>query len=97
MSIPLEPYNLYTSDPVLRRSVEREGGGHANSILDGFGERVGSIEVSEWGFQANRHSPELVTHDRFGERVDEVRYHPSYHRLMDLSVGAGLHASHYDG
>jgi putative acyl-CoA dehydrogenase len=97
MSIPLEPYNLYTSDPVLHRSVEREGGGHANSILDGFGERVGSIEVSEWGFQANRHSPELLTHDRFGERIDEIRYHPSYHRLMDLSVGAGLHASHYDG
>ena len=94
---PLEPYNLYTADPVLRRAVDREGAAAADAELGDFGARVGSEEVYQWGFEANRHGPELVTHDRFGERIDEVRYHPSYHRLMDLSVGAGIHASHYDG
>jgi putative acyl-CoA dehydrogenase len=94
---PLEPYNLYTADPVLRRAVEREGAGGSDADLAEFGARVGSEEVYRWGFDANRFGPELVTHDRFGERVDEVRYHPSYHRLMELSVGAGIHASHYDG
>ena len=94
---PLEPYNLYASDPVLHRAVEREGAASASASLHDFGERVGSAEVFEWGFDANRNSPELITHDRFGERIDEVRYHPSYHRLMELSVGEGLHASHYDG
>ena len=94
---PLEPYNLYTTDPVLRRAVEREGAGAADADLARFGARVGSEEVYRWGFEANRFSPELVTHDRFGERIDEVRYHPSYHRMMELSVGAGIHASHYDG
>ena len=94
---PLEPYNLYTADPVLRRAVEREGAGASDAGLVEFGARVGSEEVYRWGFDANRHGPELVTHDRFGERIDEVRYHPSYHRLMELSVGAGIHASHYDG
>ena len=93
----LEPYNLYTSDPVLRRAVEREGAGSADAGLVEFGRRVGSEEVYRWGFEANRFGPELVTHDRFGERIDEVRYHPSYHRMMELSVGAGIHASHYGG
>jgi putative acyl-CoA dehydrogenase len=94
---PLEPYNLYSADPVLRRAVDREGAGASDADLVEFGARVGSEEVYRWGFEANRYSPELVTHDRFGERIDEVRYHPSYHSLMGLSVGAGIHASHYDG
>jgi len=97
MSVPLDPYNVYTSDDVLRRAVEREGAGHADAGLSDFGELVGSEQVVRWGFEANRNTPELLTHDRFGERIDEVRYHPSYHRLMELSVGAGIHASHYDG
>ena len=94
---PLEPYNLYETDPVLRRAVEREGAGAADVDLAEFGALVGSEEVYRWGFEANRFGPELLTHDRFGGRIDEVRYHPSYHRLMELSVGAGIHASHYDG
>lgn len=97
MSTPLEPYNPYTSDPVLQRAVAREGAGDADDALATFGARVGSEEVVGWGFDANRFSPELVTHDRFGERIDEIRYHPSYHRMLDLSVEAGIHASHYDG
>lgn len=95
--VPLEPYNLYADDPVLRRAVVREGAGLAEDSLLSFGERAGSEEVYQWGFEANRNRPELVTHDRFGERIDEVRYHPSYHKLMELSVGEGIHASHYDG
>ena len=94
---PLEPYNLYESDPVLQRAIEREGASGAEADLVDFGARVGSEQVYRWGFDANRYSPELVTHDPFGERIDEVRYHPSYHRMMELSVGAGIHASHYDG
>ena len=94
---PLEPYNVYASDPVLRAAVAREGAGVFEADLVDFGARVGSEEVYGWGFDANRHSPELVTHDRFGDRIDEVSYHPSYHRLLELSVGAGVHASHYDG
>ena len=94
---PLEPYNLFTSDPVLGRAVEREGAEASREDLVSFGDRVGSEEVYQWGFDANRYSPELRTHDRFGKRIDEIRYHPSYHRLMELSVSAGIHSSHYDG
>ncbi|MEL6983127.1 MAG: acyl-CoA dehydrogenase family protein, partial [Actinomycetota bacterium] len=97
MTIPLEPYNPYVADPVLRRAVAREGAAAADIELVAFGARVGSEEVVQWGFDANRNGPELLTHDRFGDRIDEVRYHPSYHRLLELSVGAGIHSSHYDG
>jgi len=48
--------------------------------------------VYEWGFLANRHSPELRTHDRYGHRVDRVEFHPAWHQLLDLSVGHGLHS-----
>jgi len=92
---PLEPYNLFTTDPILHDSVAREGGGKAMDSLVAFGERCGSEEVFEWGHLANRHSPELVTHDRFGDRVDEVTFHPAYHSLLELSVGEGIHCSHY--
>jgi len=93
---PLEPYNLFAADPVLQRAAEREGAGRFAESLAEFGAVVGSEQVIEWGFDANRHSPELVTHDRFGERIDEVRYHPSYHSLLDLSVGHGIHAPRLD-
>jgi len=93
---PLEPYNVYASDPVLHDAVVREGADSATDALHGFGERVGSAEVVEWGFQANQYSPTLETHDRNGERLDQVNYHPSYHSLLELSVTEGLHSSHYD-
>ena len=75
----LEPYNLFTTDPVLKNALYVEGVGDEIEDLGIFGAKVGSVETYEWGHQSNRHSPKLVTHDRFGRRVDEVHYHPSYH------------------
>lgn len=92
---PLEPYNLFTADPVLVSAAAREGAKSEIDALVEFGQRVGTAEMFEWGFLANKHSPELATHDRFGDRIDEVRFHPAYHSLLDFSVGAGIHASHY--
>ena len=92
---PLEPYNLFTSDPVLGEAFAREGGTDT-ALLTAFGERAGSDEVIEWGHLANRHEPELITHDRFGDRVDEVAYHPAYHSLLQMSVEAGIHSLRYE-
>lgn len=89
---PLEGYNLYVSDPVLGEALEREGGGEAHSDLTGFGGNVGSPKLYRWGFEANNNPPVLKTHDRYGNRSDTVEYHPSYHALMELSVGSGLHS-----
>jgi putative acyl-CoA dehydrogenase len=57
-----------------------------------MGEFVGSERMQVLAAQANRHAPELRTHDRIGNRVDAVEYHPAYHELMALAFGAGLHS-----
>lgn len=87
---PLEDVNLWSSDLALREATLREGGEWAAPELERFGARAGSAEVIAWGFEANRNRPELLTFDRYGQRVDEVRYHPSYHALMRLGVESGM-------
>ncbi len=89
---PLEDYDVYGSDPVLARALSGHGAGWAHSELSGLGELAGSAEAIEWGFKANEYTPVLHTHDRFGHRIDEVEYHPYYHRLMETAVANGLHA-----
>lgn len=86
---PLENIDLWARDIALREAVQREGGGWAEAELARFGARVGSAEVIAWGFEANRQRPTLLNFDRYGQRIDEVRYHPSYHRLMALALEAG--------
>ncbi|MBV9289651.1 MAG: acyl-CoA dehydrogenase family protein, partial [Hyphomicrobiales bacterium] len=61
--------------------------------LVAFGARAGSAEYLELGALANRNAPELDTHDRYGRRVDLVRFHPAYHTLMRAAIEAGLHSS----
>ena len=92
---PLEEYNLYEQDAALREAVRREGAGWAEDSLAAFGRLTGSRELIELGFQANENKPVLYTHDRYGHRIDEVRFHPAYHRLMQISLEHGLHASHW--
>ncbi|WP_053913153.1 acyl-CoA dehydrogenase family protein [Streptomyces sp. TP-A0875] len=86
---PLAPYDA-AEDTALLEGVRREGAGWAEKGLRRLGRRAGSAEAQEWGDLANRHAPELRTHDRYGNRVDEVDYHPSWHRLMRVAVGEGL-------
>ena len=90
---PLENYNAYATDPALSEGIRREHAAWAHPDLLAFGERTGSAEVIQWGFDANENPPILHTHDRYGHRRDEVTFHPSYHRLMDLSIEHGIHAS----
>ena len=87
---PLVDYNLFETDPALIEAVEREGAGWAAAELHALGAKVGSEEVIAWGFLANDNPPILHTHDRFGYRIDEVEFHPAWHRLLELSVGAGI-------
>lgn len=90
---PLEGYNLYRADSALREGVHRYDAGWAEEGLISQGAWAGQTEVIELGFQANEHPPRLETHDRFGHRVDAVRYHPAYHRLMRRALEQGLHAA----
>jgi putative acyl-CoA dehydrogenase len=90
---PLEGYDVFGQDHALVDGLHREGAGWAEDDLHRLGSLAGSAEAVRWGFDANRHPPELRTHDRFGHRVDEVEYHPAYHRLMTVAVENGLHAA----
>ncbi|MFE6229046.1 acyl-CoA dehydrogenase family protein [Streptomyces sp. NPDC057854] len=77
-------------DPVLLEGVAREGAAWHLEDLHRLGRITAGEEAQRWADQANRYEPELRTHDRYGNRIDEVEFHPAYHRLMDLSVGEGL-------
>ena len=91
----LKDTNLYQQDVALREAVAREGAAWAESDLQAFGQLTGSAAMIELGFQANENKPVLYTHDNYGHRVDEVRFHPAYHQLMKVSLENGLHASHW--
>lgn len=89
---PLVDYNLLEADAPLRESLEREGASWAHDLVHELGHLAGTQEAIDWGFQANANPPRLRTHDRFGERIDEVEFHPAWHELMNVAVGHGLHA-----
>ncbi len=88
----LENYNPAVSDKALQDGVCRYDGAWGLEAVNQLGKRTGAAEVIEKGFLANAHKPELHTHDRFGHRVDEVRFHPAYHDMMHMSLEEGIHA-----
>ncbi len=88
----LENYNVYTSDQALREGVQRGQATWHDENLNRFGAELGSKEVLALGDLANSHLPELVTHDRVGNRLDAVQFHPSWHQLLGLLRREGLHA-----
>ena len=89
----LEDYNAYDNDTALREAVRRHGAGWAEERLSAHGAKTGSAEVIEWGFLANEHKPRFFSHDRQGYRVDYVKYHEAYHRLMALGLESGIHSA----
>lgn len=89
---PLVDYNLFRTDLTLSRALLRECAGWAEPQLAEFGRLAGTEELIRWGFEANQHPPVLRTHDRFGNRIDEVDFHPDWHNLMRTSIEHGLHS-----
>jgi putative acyl-CoA dehydrogenase len=90
---PFEGRNLYLADTGLQRTVACEGGGWAHERLAAWGEALGRAETFALAARANRFPPELRTHDRFGNRIDEVAYDPSWHELMTLAMREGEHCA----
>jgi len=89
---PLEDHDPVALDAALREALQREGAGWAETEVAEFGRRTASRQAIEWGFLANANPPRLRTHDRFGNRIDEVEFHPAWHELMRLSISHGVHA-----
>lgn len=89
---PLADYNPADS-PVLIESLIREGGGWGVDEVTALGAISGSKQTQRWGELADRNIPILHTHDKVGNRIDEVEYDPAYHQLMRTAIEHGLHAA----
>ena len=89
-------HNVVTSDAALTEALARLGAPELVDELAPLGAEAGTEEAREHGMLANRHHPELTPYDRFGHRVDEVRFHPSWHWLMERAVGHGLQAAPWE-
>ncbi|MFP1624947.1 acyl-CoA dehydrogenase family protein [Streptomyces sp. 5K101] len=91
---PLVGYDVYSADRALAEAVDRHvGPGLRDEVreeLSALGRTAGSAQAQEWGTQANENPPKLRTHDRYGNRIDEVEFHPAWHRLLGHGVSAGL-------
>jgi putative acyl-CoA dehydrogenase len=90
---PLVDYNLFEADTVLVEAVRREGAEWALDRISAVGALAGSERVLALGAMANENPPKLRTHDRYGNRVDTIEFHPSWHELMTMAVGHELHCS----
>ncbi|MDR5654512.1 acyl-CoA dehydrogenase family protein [Ruixingdingia sedimenti] len=90
-----EAGDLWAGDPALRHWAGRAGADAA--ALAEFGALAGTAEMRAAGRAANRHPPELRAFDRGGRRLDEVEFHPAWHRLMDLGLSAGYAAVAWEG
>ena len=86
---PLAPYDA-AEDAALLDGLRREGAGWAEDEVRRVGRLAGGAQAQEWAALADRHTPELRTHDRFGHRIDEVEFHPSWHDLLRVAVAEGL-------
>ena len=88
----LDGYNMFTTDVALLDGVRREQADWHEENLTRFGAELGTKEVLQLGELANRHLPELATHDRVGHRIDAVEFHPSWHELLRLVRREALQA-----
>lgn len=86
---PIDGANLYRLDLPLQEWVRRYDGGWAESRLDTYGELAGGPLMAA-GFLANENKPVFKSHDRYGNRIDLVEFHPAYHELMRTAIAHGI-------
>lgn len=90
---PFEDINLFATDIALNEAVSRSGAGVHKARLAEFGAQCGSAETADLAREANRNPPQLKTFDRYGQRIDEVEFHPAYHALMRMGLEGGVSAA----
>jgi putative acyl-CoA dehydrogenase len=89
---PLQDVDVFSSNLPLVEAVQREGAGWVTERAAALGRLVGGEPQQSWGRLANENKPVLRTFDRYGNRIDEVEFHPAWHRLMKLGVEHELHS-----
>ena len=89
---PLEDVDVFSSNLPLVEAVQREGAGWVSERASALGRFVGGEPQQQWGRLANENRPVLRTFDRYGNRIDEVEFHPAWHELMRMGVEHELHS-----
>ncbi|MGC2372487.1 MAG: acyl-CoA dehydrogenase family protein [Solirubrobacteraceae bacterium] len=91
---PLQDVDVFASNLPLVEATRREGAEWIAERASELGKIVGAVGGPQdlWGPQANENKPVLRTHDRYGNRIDEVEFHPAWHKLMKMGVEHELHA-----
>src|SRR5690242_20086657 len=89
---PLAGHDV-AGEPALLAAVEREGAGRATGELHALWMLAGRASTQEQARLANERPSVLRSHDRYGNRIDEVEFHPAWHALMETAVSHGLHAA----
>ncbi len=90
---PFSDVNLFTANKPLQDALACWRPGYDREHFHALGAEAGSSAMQAHARLANRHTPVLHSHDRFGRRVDQVEFHPSYHALMGSALRHGLHGS----
>jgi putative acyl-CoA dehydrogenase len=90
---PLVDCNLFETNRPLRDALKFNAPELDPAPLRELGALAGSAAMQAHARLANTCPPQLHSHDRFGRRIDEVEFHPSYHVLMTAAVRAGLHGT----
>ena len=92
-SAPLADVNLFAGNLALQGALRFNQAGYDRARFEKLGGDAGSAEMQVHARLANTHTPALRTHDRFGRRIDQVEFHPSYHALMRLALQHRLHGA----
>ncbi|MFI5718671.1 acyl-CoA dehydrogenase family protein [Nocardia sp. NPDC051750] len=90
---PRTGVNEYTSNIPLAEGVARYDAGWAAGSLTDVGDLVGTESFQHDAELANTVPPVFHSHDRYGNRIDEVEFHPAYHRIIGAAVAHGAHTS----
>ncbi|CAI1009619.1 isovaleryl-CoA dehydrogenase [Serratia quinivorans] len=88
---PLGNSNLFLSDTPLHEAIQREQAGWDVEVLASLGQQLGTQESLELGRLANANPPELLRYDATGQRLDDVRFHPAWHILMQGLIANRVH------
>lgn len=93
---PRVDVNEYTTNLPLVEAVDAYGARWASTDLAEAGALVGRADFQRDAELANTLTPVLHTHDRWGRRVDEIEFHPAYHRIIGDAIAHGAHTSCWD-
>jgi putative acyl-CoA dehydrogenase len=92
-SEPWTDVNRLGTHQALQDALSFHGERADDPVLTALGAEAGSAALQEQARQADLHKPVLHSHDRFGRRIDEVEFHPTYHALMARALHHGLHGT----